>query len=176
MAAPALLEVEGLVKEYPGVTALGGVDLDVRAGEVHCLVGPNGAGKSTLIKCISGAVAPTSGEIRIDGEKVSAGDPSAAMARGVATIYQELDLVEDLSVAQNIFLGHEPTRWGFLDRARMRRETNVFGEIVVWSARRRRSFVSRRMRARSRKPQRVGSCPRKMFCATLRSSTRSSSW
>ena len=124
MSGPALLEVDGLVKEYPGVTALGGVDLDVRAGEVHCLVGPNGAGKSTLIKCISGAVAPTSGEIRIDGEKVAAGDPSAALARGVATIYQELDLVDDLSVAQNIFLGHEPTRWGLLDRARMRRETN----------------------------------------------------
>jgi ribose transport system ATP-binding protein len=123
MAASPVLEVTGLVKEYPGVTALGGVDLEVRRGEVHCLVGPNGAGKSTLIKCIAGAVEPSAGEIRIDGEAVATGSPSAAFQRGVATIYQELDLVQDLSVAHNIFLGHEPSRFGLLDRARMRRET-----------------------------------------------------
>ena len=93
------------------------------AGEVHCIVGPNGAGKSTLIKCIAGVIEPTSGEIRIDGELIAGGNPSAALAQGVATIYQERDLVEDLSVAQNIFLGHELRRWGLLDRSRMRRET-----------------------------------------------------
>ena len=87
--------------------ALKGVDFDVRAGEVHCLLGPNGAGKSTLIKCVSGAVAPTEGEILVDGEPLPVGEPSAAIAVGVATIYQELDLVEDLSVADSIFLGHE---------------------------------------------------------------------
>ena len=65
-----ILEVSGLVKDYPGVRALGGVDFDVLPGEVHCIVGPNGAGKSTLIKCISGVIQPTSGEIRIDGELV----------------------------------------------------------------------------------------------------------
>ena len=118
-----VLEVRGVVKEYPGVRALGGVDFEVRAGEVHCIVGPNGAGKSTLIKCIAGVVAPTEGEILIDGEPVVAGKPSAAIARGVATIYQELDLVPDLTVADNIFLGHEPRRAGFLDRRRMRRDT-----------------------------------------------------
>jgi ribose transport system ATP-binding protein len=123
MDGTPILEVRGLVKEYPGVRALRGVDLEVMAGEVHCLVGPNGAGKSTLIKCISGVVEPTEGEIRINGELSVAGSPSAAIDRGVATIYQELDLVEDLTVASNIFLGHEPRRWGFLDRARMRRET-----------------------------------------------------
>ena len=101
-----------MVKEYPGVRALRGVDLEVRSGEVHCIVGPNGAGKSTLIKCIAGAIEPTAGEIRIDGELVSAGDPSDALARGVATIYQERDLVEDLTVMQNIFLGHELRRFG----------------------------------------------------------------
>src|SRR5687768_18281697 len=104
--AKNILEVRNLVKEYPGVRALQGVDFDVRPGEVHCIVGPNGAGKSTLIKCIAGVVAPTEGEILIDGEPVTAGDPSSALARGVSTIYQELDLVEDLSVAENIFLGH----------------------------------------------------------------------
>jgi len=123
MADPPVLEVVGLVKDYPGVRALAGVDLEVRSGEVHCIVGPNGAGKSTLIKCIAGVVDPTEGEIRMGGEQVVTGDPSAAIDRGVATIYQELDLVGDLTVAANIFLGHEPRKWGFLDRRRMRLET-----------------------------------------------------
>ena len=125
MDTPALLEVRGLTKEYPGVRALNGVDFDVRPGEVHCIVGPNGAGKSTLIKCISGAVDPTDGEVLLDGEPLAHGNPSAAIGRGVATIYQELDLVADLRVADNIFLGHELRKRGFLDRARMRRETTA---------------------------------------------------
>ena len=103
--------------------ALSGVDFDVEAGEVHCLLGPNGAGKSTLIKCVSGAVAPTEGEILVDGEPLPVGEPSAAIAVGVATIYQELDLVEDLSVSDSIFLGHEHRRGPLLDRDAMRRET-----------------------------------------------------
>src|SRR5829696_6295847 len=118
-----LLEVRGITKEYPGVRALGGVDFDVRAAEVHCLLGPNGAGKSTLIKCVSGVVAPTDGEILVDGEPLPTGEPSESLARGVATIYQELDLVADLTVAESVFLGHEYRRGGLLDRDRMRRET-----------------------------------------------------
>jgi ribose transport system ATP-binding protein len=118
-----VLEVRGLVKEYPGVRALQGVDLDVRAGEVHCLLGPNGAGKSTLIKCVSGVVEPTSGEILFEGEPLPQGDPSATLQRGVATIYQELDLVEELTVAESIFLGKEPRRGPLLDLDRMRRES-----------------------------------------------------
>jgi ribose transport system ATP-binding protein len=120
---PTVLEVRGLVKTYPGVEALRGVDFNVRQGEVHCLLGPNGAGKSTLIKCVSGAVEPTAGEILVDGEPLPERDPKAALARGVATIYQELDLVEDLSVAQNVFLGHEPRRGPLLDLGRMRSES-----------------------------------------------------
>ena len=116
-----VLEVRGLVKEYPGVRALGGVDLVVHPGEVHCVVGPNGAGKSTLIKSISGVVSPTSGAVLINGETMTAGNPAAAIGRGVATIYQELDLVGDLTVADNIFLGHERRRFGLLDRGGMRR-------------------------------------------------------
>ncbi len=96
-----LLEVRGISKQYPGVLALKGVDFDVRAGEVHCLLGPNGAGKSTLIKCVSGVVAPTAGEIRVNGEVLPVGEPSESMAHGVGTIYQELDLVEDLRVAES---------------------------------------------------------------------------
>jgi ribose transport system ATP-binding protein len=130
MEAPALLEVRGLAKEYPGVRALAGVDFEVLSGEVHCIVGPNGAGKSTLIKCISGVVDPTEGEVLLDGEPLAHGNPSAAIGRGVATIYQELDLVADLRVVDNIFLGHELRRRGFLDRARMRRETTSLLERI----------------------------------------------
>jgi ribose transport system ATP-binding protein len=118
-----VLEVRGLVKEYPGVKALQGVDLDVQTGEVHCLLGPNGAGKSTLIKCVSGAVEPTAGEILFEGEPLPVGDPMGSLKRGVATIYQELDLVEDLTVAESIFLGHEQRRGPFLDRATMARDS-----------------------------------------------------
>src|SRR4051794_1407130 len=120
-----VLEVHGLVKEYPGVRALQGVDLEVREAEVHCLLGPNGAGKSTLIKCVSGAVEPTSGEILFQGEPLAAGDPAGSLKRGVATIYQELDLVEDLTVSESIFLAHEPRRGPLLDRERMDRESTA---------------------------------------------------
>ena len=118
-----VLEVRNLVKEFPGVKALQGVDLDVVEGEVHCLLGPNGAGKSTLIKCVSGAIEPTSGEILFLGEPLPSGDPAGSLKRGVATIYQELDLVPDLSVAESIFLAHEPRRWPLLDLERMYRES-----------------------------------------------------
>ncbi|MDX6601956.1 MAG: ribose transport system ATP-binding protein, partial [Solirubrobacterales bacterium] len=98
---------------------------DVHAAEVHCLLGPNGAGKSTLIKCVSGAVEPTSGEILFEGEPLPAGDPAGSLKRGVATIYQELDLVEDLSVAESIFLAHEPRRGPLLDLDKMYRDSKA---------------------------------------------------
>jgi ribose transport system ATP-binding protein len=118
-----VLEVRNLVKEFPGVKALQGVDLDVLEAEVHCLLGPNGAGKSTLIKCVSGALEPTSGEMLFMGEPLPEGDPAGSLKRGVATIYQELDLVPDLSVAESIFLAHEPRRWPLLDLDKMYRES-----------------------------------------------------
>ena len=118
-----LLEVRGLVKDYPGVRALDGVDLTVTRGQVHCLIGQNGAGKSTLIKCVSGLVEPTAGEVRFEGEPLPVGDPTASIARGIATIYQELDLVPHLSVALNVFLGHERRRGPLLNQAAMHRET-----------------------------------------------------
>ncbi len=118
-----LLTVRGLVKDYPGVRALDGVDFTVDAGQVHCLVGQNGAGKSTLIKCIAGLITPTEGHIEVDGSPLPTGDPTAALARGVATIYQELDLVDDLTVADNLFLGHERHRGPLIDRKATRDET-----------------------------------------------------
>src|SRR3954454_13763779 len=114
-----LLEMRGVVKEFPGVRALDGVDLEVEAGEVHCLLGQNGAGKSTLIKVLSGAHRADSGEIHWKGERVSFPNPVAALRAGLATIYQELDLVDGLSVAENIFLGHEPAMLGFSKRRQM---------------------------------------------------------
>ncbi|GAA2419182.1 sugar ABC transporter ATP-binding protein [Actinomadura vinacea] len=120
-AAP-LLRMRGIVKRFPGVRALDGVDLDVRAGEVHCLLGQNGAGKSTLIKVLAGAHRPDGGEILLGGEPFSPAGPTAAMRAGIATIYQELDLVDGLSVADNIFLGHERARLGFTRRADAERE------------------------------------------------------
>jgi ribose transport system ATP-binding protein len=105
--------MRGIVKQFPGVRALDGVDLDVAAGEVHCLLGQNGAGKSTLIKVLAGAHRPDAGEITWNGSSVAFGSPHAADAAGIATIYQELDLVPGLSVAENVMLGHEPARLGF---------------------------------------------------------------
>jgi ribose transport system ATP-binding protein len=116
-----LLVMSGIVKAFPGVRALDGVDLEVRAGEVHCLLGQNGAGKSTLIKVLSGAHQPDAGEVRLDGEAVRLANPTAAMKHGIATIYQELDLVDGLTVADNIFLGHENARLGFSRRGEMNR-------------------------------------------------------
>ncbi|MFJ8848797.1 sugar ABC transporter ATP-binding protein [Streptomyces sp. NPDC102437] len=115
---PPLLTMSGITKSFPGVRALDGVDLEVHAGEVHCLLGQNGAGKSTLIKVLAGAHQPDDGEITWRGEPVALKSPIAAMRLGIATIYQELDLVEGLSVAENVFLGHEPTTARFVVRTR----------------------------------------------------------
>ncbi|NEK57156.1 sugar ABC transporter ATP-binding protein [Geodermatophilus sabuli] len=101
-----------IVKTFPGVRALDGVDLDVRPGEVHCLLGQNGAGKSTLIKILAGAHQPDGGRISWQGSPVTLSNPQAAMSLGIATIYQELDLVSGLTVADNIFLGREFSRFG----------------------------------------------------------------
>ncbi len=111
-----LLQMRGIVKQFPGVRALDGIDLTVRAGEVHCLLGQNGAGKSTLIKVLAGAHQPDEGEVLWQGTPVSLANPIAALKLGIATIYQELDLVEGLSVSDNIHLGHENATGGFVHR------------------------------------------------------------
>jgi ribose transport system ATP-binding protein len=113
------------VKTFPGVRALDGVELEVRAGEVHCLLGQNGAGKSTLIKVLAGVHRPDAGSMLWQGEEVSFASPQAATKAGIATIYQELDLVDDLTVAENVFLGHEQSTGGFVRRAQMRAEAQA---------------------------------------------------
>ncbi|MFI6449930.1 sugar ABC transporter ATP-binding protein [Streptosporangium amethystogenes] len=121
--ATPLLRMRGIVKQFPGVRALDGVDLEVLPGEVHCLLGQNGAGKSTLIKTLAGAHQPDEGTITLNGADVRLSSPIAAIRLGISTIYQELDLVDGLSVAENVFLGHEPARLGFVGRGRAARAT-----------------------------------------------------
>ena len=105
---PPLLEMRGIGKSFPGVRALRSVDFDVRPGEVHALVGENGAGKSTLMKILAGAYTADEGEVRLDGSPVRFATPHEALAAGVVTIYQELNLIPALSVGENMFLGDEP--------------------------------------------------------------------
>ncbi len=108
-----LLDLRGINKHFPGVHALEDAQFDVRSGEVHALVGENGAGKSTLIKIVSGVYQPDTGEITLDGRRVAFSNPRDAHAAGIGTIYQELGLYPELSVAENIFMGHAPTRTRF---------------------------------------------------------------
>lgn len=119
----SLLTVSGLRKHFGSARALDGVDLDIRVGEVHCVLGQNGAGKSTLIKTLSGAHQPDSGTITWNGEKVEIPTPLDALAMGIATMYQELDVVDDLTIAENIFLGHEHARAGVLNRREANQRT-----------------------------------------------------
>ena len=116
-----LLRMIGISKSFPGVRALDRVDLDLGASEVHALAGENGAGKSTLMKILSGVYRADEGEIRLRGEKVTATGPRAMIRAGVSVIYQELNLVPYLSVAENVFLGREPRRaGGLIDWKKMR--------------------------------------------------------
>ena len=122
-AAPArpLLEMRGIAKSFPGVQALRGVDLDLVPGEVVALLGENGAGKSTLMKVLGGAHRPDAGTLRLDGRPVAFRSPQEARAAGIAVIHQELNLVPGLTAVENIFLGQERARAGFVRRAEERR-------------------------------------------------------
>lgn len=105
-----LLQMQGINKNFPGVQALKKAHFEVRRGEVHALIGENGAGKSTMIKIVSGVYQPDSGDIQLDGRAVHFGNPREAHLAGIATIYQELGLYPELSVAENIFMGHAPMK------------------------------------------------------------------
>jgi ribose transport system ATP-binding protein len=124
-----VLELRGIHKRFPGVHALRGVGLEVRAGEVVALLGENGAGKSTLMKIVGGVEQPDQGEVRIDGSATVIRDVQAATARGIALIHQELNLLDNLDVAGNVLLGREPVRGGVLrliDRGRMRESVRPY--------------------------------------------------
>lgn len=127
----ALIRLKGIVKQFPGVLALKKVDFDVRRGEVHVIVGENGAGKSTLIKIISGAYRKDEGEIELEGKQIEIHSPRHAQHLGIATVYQEFNLVPFMSVAENIFLGRQLKKGTYLpilDRARMNREASTLLE------------------------------------------------
>jgi ribose transport system ATP-binding protein len=118
-----LLEMQGIGKTFPGVRALEGVQLTVKEGQVHALLGENGAGKSTLIKILSGAYRKDEGQILFEGQPVEIRDPHDAQALGISTIYQEFNLAHDLTVAENVFLGHLPTKGGRVDWSTVKART-----------------------------------------------------
>src|SRR5918993_261501 len=130
MSDQLLLQMQGIKKSFVGVEVLHGVDLDLRAGEIHAIVGENGAGKSTLMKTLAGVHAPDEGTIRIDGEEVSFHHPKQAQAAGVGIVYQEFNLLPDRNVAENVFVGREPTRGRVVDRKAMERATAALLEEV----------------------------------------------
>jgi len=118
-----IVDLVEVSKRFPGVRALDAVSVQLWPGEVHALVGENGAGKSTLIKVLTGAYRPDGGQLKYEGRAVTFANPMAAQAAGISTIYQEVNLIPRMSVAQNLFLGREPrTRFGLIDRARVRKE------------------------------------------------------
>jgi galactofuranose transport system ATP-binding protein len=114
-----LLSVTSLTKSFPGALALDGVDFTLRAGEVHALLGENGAGKSTLIKCLTGAYRRDAGDIALDGQPVDPRDTFEAQVLGIGTVYQEVNLLPNLTVAENLYLGRQPTRFGMVNTRRL---------------------------------------------------------
>ncbi|MET7649993.1 MULTISPECIES: sugar ABC transporter ATP-binding protein [unclassified Streptomyces] len=123
MAEPRpVLEMTGIVKEFPGVRALSDVDFRLFPGEIHALMGENGAGKSTLIKVLTGVHTLDGGTVTLDGESVRIASPLQAQQAGISTVYQEVNLCPNLSVAENIFIGREPTRIGRIQWKQLRRE------------------------------------------------------
>ncbi|MDO9547149.1 MAG: sugar ABC transporter ATP-binding protein [Pelolinea sp.] len=131
MTKQQLLEIKGCSKWFPGVKALNSIDFDLLEGEIHCIIGENGAGKSTLIKILSGALKPDEGIICIGDKKFSSLTPSLAQEMGIRTIYQEISLAPDLTVAENIFMGQEPVnRFGFVDYFKLKKESKKILETL----------------------------------------------
>src|SRR6185369_11697028 len=126
----SLLEMTDITKHFPGVLALDKAHLFVEEGECHALVGENGAGKSTLMKILSGAYLPDSGSTQLEGEVRQIGSPIVASQLGITMIHQELNLLPELTVAENIFLGHEIVRGplGWLDKKEMERKSEALLE------------------------------------------------
>ena len=128
----AVVDMVDVSKRFGGVLALNGVSLTLQPGRVHALVGENGAGKSTLIKVLTGVHRTDEGEIHFLGTRREFTSPREAQSAGISTIYQEISLIPLLSPARNLFLGREPTRWGFIDFRRMNREaTGILAEYGI---------------------------------------------
>jgi len=142
------LRFHGIQKTFPGVTALDGIDFGLREGSINALVGENGAGKSTLLKILSGAYSPTAGYLELAGQRRDFRSTRDALQAGIAVIYQELNLVPDMTVEENLLLGHMPARLGFIDRAGMRRavaaELERLGERIDPAAKVRSLSIAQR--------------------------------
>ena len=131
-----LVKMEGITKEFPGVKALDNISLEINAGEVHVLLGENGAGKSTLMKILSGVYTPTSGKITVKGKEYSKLTPQDSYDLGISIIYQELSVINELSILENLFVGKLPTKkTGIIpvvDYAKMREiAADVLGKVGV---------------------------------------------
>jgi D-xylose transport system ATP-binding protein len=127
---PALFEMRGIGKSFPGVRALDGVSVDLYPGEIHAVVGENGAGKSTLIKILAGVYTDYEGDLRIDGKACRFSSVRESEAAGIAVVFQELSLVPELSVGENIFLGREPSRFGVVQWDELySRASRILGEL-----------------------------------------------
>ena len=124
-AAQDLLELRGITKQFPGVLALSEVDFTLRAGEIHALMGENGAGKSTVIKVLTGVYPRDAGTIHLNGQPFRAASPMDAQRKGISTVYQEVNLIPELSVAENLFISREPRRLGMIHWSRMREKARV---------------------------------------------------
>lgn len=114
-----VISMKGIAKSFPGVVALEGVDFSLRQGEIHALIGENGAGKSTLIKILTGVEHPDKGSIELEGKPVQVRSPQHSQDLGISTVYQEINLCTNISVAENIMLGHEPRRFGSINWKKM---------------------------------------------------------
>src|SRR5262245_49623589 len=123
-AEPDLLSVQGMSKKFPGVQALDGVNFSVRRGEIHALMGENGAGKSTLIKVLTGVYPRDGGTVVMNGKPIHPHSPKDAEAVGISTVYQEVNLIPHLSIAENISLGREPTMLGMIRWRAMAKRAN----------------------------------------------------
>ncbi len=121
--ANLLLKAKGICKAFPGVKALANVDFELKPGEIHCLMGENGAGKSTLIKVLTGVEILDDGEIFLGRNPIAPSSPHHAQQLGISTVYQEVNLCSNLSVAENIFIGREPLRFGSIDWKEMNRRS-----------------------------------------------------
>ena len=120
-----LLEARAIGKSFLGITALDGVDFSLGHGEIHALLGENGAGKSTLIKILTGVYHRDSGSIFLEGAEISPANVGEAQALGIGTVYQEVNLLENLTVAENLFLGRQPRRFGLIDRGTMQKKSQA---------------------------------------------------
>ena len=130
MHSETILNLQNIDKNFGGIHALKGVNFTLEKGEVHALLGENGAGKSTLIKILTGVHKADGGKILLHGNEITVHDPIDARKKGIAAIYQELSLIESLTVAENIFLGNEPvkTPLGICDREKLYRESDRYLE------------------------------------------------